>query len=313
MRYGLLVSSMAAALAVAEPSLATEVTTQDLARLSAHVYTYSQPGCEPEASERTCPPPPYGFRAVKPGREAAAFQHAASGTLVVAYTGTRLKEKLDIQEDVGIALAMLDYFGQLLGFKGNVPEMVEFEQPARVAIDERVALSLAFLDEIETLEGRRAVLTGHSLGGFLAQVVAAKRGNRAETFNAPGALGYLSGAALPPERPDILNHVRLWDIVGTKGCHIGTARAYDSDRGPAGVTHDLIYNHGIDAFAAGLEGRRFIYNQAVDWSKPEADTPPLAAPLKTYCTVYCRLIDGPDKRVRAPCPDEVQTPATPPT
>lgn len=63
----------------------------------------------------------------------------------------------------------------------------------------------------------RVVITGHSLGGYVAQVIAAERDLDALTFNAPGALAYAPKLQGRKTR----NIARANDVVGQFGTHIG--------------------------------------------------------------------------------------------
>jgi len=68
------------------------------------------------------------------------------------------------------------------------------------------------------------VITGHSLGGYLAQVVGGYYQVRTETFNAPGALhGGRKSSTL------VTNHVRRTDVVGRLGRHIGKVLLYPDE------------------------------------------------------------------------------------
>jgi hypothetical protein len=66
-------------------------------------------------------------------------------------------------------------------------------------------------------------VTGHSLGGFLAQTVAASQGCAGVTFNAPGAAEYLAAAHLPVrhEPVPVRNLYRSHDVVGSYMTHLG--------------------------------------------------------------------------------------------
>ncbi|RZL45097.1 MAG: DUF2974 domain-containing protein, partial [Variovorax sp.] len=73
-------------------------------------------------------------------------------------------------------------------------------------------------------------ITGHSLGGTLAEITAARTGLHAETFNSygPGALTGLDryGVDVKAPHPNIVNHVRATDVVGSGGPHLGSTRPY---------------------------------------------------------------------------------------
>jgi hypothetical protein len=67
-------------------------------------------------------------------------------------------------------------------------------------------------------------VTGHSLGGGLAEANAARFGLRGETFNAYGAAGLIRGT---PEGGDrVINHVRAGDPVSAANRHFGEVKIY---------------------------------------------------------------------------------------
>jgi hypothetical protein len=70
-------------------------------------------------------------------------------------------------------------------------------------------------------------VTGHSLGGALAQMTAAEYGLRGETFNAYGAAG-LHGT--PAGGSQVVNHVRATDMVSAAGRHFGSVRIYATEQ-----------------------------------------------------------------------------------
>ncbi|RYF28875.1 MAG: DUF2974 domain-containing protein, partial [Comamonadaceae bacterium] len=99
--------------------------------------------------------------------------------------------------------------------------------------------AVAFTDRVIALARQRAEekghalnvsLTGHSLGGTLAEITAARTGLHAETFNSygPGALTGLDryGVDVKAAHPNIVNHVRATDVVGSGGPHLGSTRTY---------------------------------------------------------------------------------------
>jgi hypothetical protein len=67
-------------------------------------------------------------------------------------------------------------------------------------------------------------VTGHSLGGTLAQITAHEFGLRGETFNAYGAAGLRQG--VPAGGNDVINHVRATDVVSAASPHFGQTRVY---------------------------------------------------------------------------------------
>jgi len=74
--------------------------------------------------------------------------------------------------------------------------------------------------------GYTIYLTGHSLGGFLAQVVGATQGANTVTFAAPGAQEYLTACKLRTKdlTPFTVRQLsRANDLVGSFGTHVGQA------------------------------------------------------------------------------------------
>ncbi len=70
----------------------------------------------------------------------------------------------------------------------------------------------------------QVTVTGHSLGGTLAQITAHEFGLRGETFNAYGAAGLRQG--VPAGGNDVVNHVRATDVVSAASPHYGQTRVY---------------------------------------------------------------------------------------
>ena len=86
--------------------------------------------------------------------------------------------------------------------------------------------------------GYEVYVTGHSLGGFLAQLVAAKEGVPAVTFNAPGAEEYATKRKLALKSLALIRNIyRANDIVGSFATHLGLseeAKNFYDDRPEAG-------------------------------------------------------------------------------
>lgn len=71
-------------------------------------------------------------------------------------------------------------------------------------------------------------VTGHSLGGTLAEISAARYGLHGETFNAYGAAGLLQG--VPAGGNQVIDHVRAGDLVSAASEHFGEVRVYASQQ-----------------------------------------------------------------------------------
>ena len=87
--------------------------------------------------------------------------------------------------------------------------------------DARDLVELAI--EMARQDGTNVTVTGHSLGGFLAQVTSHEYGLRGETFNAYGAAGLYG---VPEGGSQVVNHVRATDMVGAANRHFGETRVY---------------------------------------------------------------------------------------
>ena len=84
--------------------------------------------------------------------------------------------------------------------------------------------------DLARAEGERSghappvTVTGHSLGGTLAQITAHRFDLHGETFNAYGAAGLRQG--VPAGGDNIVNHVRATDVVSAGSPHYGQVRVY---------------------------------------------------------------------------------------
>lgn len=90
--------------------------------------------------------------------------------------------------------------------------------------------------------GSNISITGHSLGGALAQIVGSEENNYTVTFNAPG----MANQAAPYGSTNVLNYVNMNDFIGSYGTHVGTTRYYLPD----GITNDGSFLPHSDYVAA---------------------------------------------------------------
>jgi pimeloyl-ACP methyl ester carboxylesterase len=92
-------------------------------------------------------------------------------------------------------------------------------------------------------------VTGHSLGGYLAQAVASRTGVKGLTFNAPGA----SREQKTPNN-NIINYIRVDDVVGITGKHIGSVVKYPNIKFELSKSFSfIINNHSTAPFISDLE------------------------------------------------------------
>lgn len=167
--------------------------------------------------------PPPGFSVVSEvspvndaasGFQAVAYRHDTTGQIWVAFRGT---------DDAKDAAADLQ-----LGAKqyvGGVPGPDVFQRQVDLAHEFTSKLQSQFPDQ-------DLRLTGHSLGGGLAQIEAARSNLAAETFNAPGVKSYLESQYPEASHASrIVNHMRDSDVVSKHDDHIGQVNVYEDYTG----------------------------------------------------------------------------------
>ena len=159
------------------------------------------------------------------GFQATAYQRVDTGEVVIAFRGTEFDREPvhDGVVDVGMALA---------GVNAQAADAEAFTK--------RV-LKQAKADAQESHLPLNVTVTGHSLGGTLAQLEAHKLGLRGETFNAFGAAGLVHG--VPKGGHQVINHVRAGDAVSAASAHFGQVRVYAAQQdidtlGKAGYRDD---------------------------------------------------------------------------
>lgn len=144
------------------------------------------------------------------GYQGIVYQRVDTQEIVVAHRGTETKRQL--KEDG------LYTDGGMLATRYN-------NQAAEALELTRYALNYAQ----EVGRGGKAPqvsVTGHSLGGDLAQVTAHHYGLKGETFNAYGAVSL--DRRIPEGGSDVINHVMAGDTVSAASKHYGQVRIYAS-------------------------------------------------------------------------------------
>lgn len=164
------------------------------------------------------PPHPYEVRTVyepSSGYRGVIYRNMESGDYVIAHTGTEFDtDKIRDGLLADAQMALLKVNQQL----DDARDLVE------------LAVEMAIRD------GTRVTVTGHSLGGFLAQVTAHENGLRGETFNAYGAAGLYG---VPEGGSQVINHLRATDMVGAANRHYGEVRVYATQQDV-----DTLLGHG---------------------------------------------------------------------
>lgn len=145
------------------------------------------------------------------GFQAQAYQRedVTPNQVIVAFRGTEFDREpiRDGGVDAGMVLTGVNLqTGDALAFTKRV-----MEQAREAASDQGVPPP-------------DITVTGHSLGGTLAEISAARYGLHGETFNAYGAAGLLQG--IPAGGNQVIDHVRAGDIVSAASTHFGEVRIY---------------------------------------------------------------------------------------
>ena len=142
------------------------------------------------------------------GYQGTIYQRADTREIVVAHRGTEFDReafKDGVRADGGMVLN-----------RSNL------QVPDAIALT-RKALQLA---QDQTVGGQTppVTVTGHSLGGTLAQVSAHYFGLKGETINAYGAASL--NLRIPEGGTDVTNHVMAGDLVSAGGAHYGRVKIY---------------------------------------------------------------------------------------
>ncbi|MFZ5662624.1 MAG: lipase family protein, partial [Pseudomonadota bacterium] len=149
------------------------------------------------------------YRQGKNGYQGVLYRNTRTGEYVLAHRGTETKAGLaELARD-----AVLTDLGMV-----------------RTSLNLQTVDALAFTREAlerARQNGGTLTVTGHSLGGCLAQITASHYGLRGETFNAYGAarLAYYHDGVMrivPEGGAQVVNHVRATDLVSAASAHFGT-------------------------------------------------------------------------------------------
>ena len=184
------------------------------------------------------------------GFQATAYRRRDQDEVVIAYRGTEFQREPLRDGGVDAAMVLTGINPQEVGARSFTEEVVSLV--GRLDWDKGTPTHIS--------------VTGHSLGGTLAELNGARFGFDGQTFNAYGA------ADLAPDLKDkhtrVVNHVRAGDPVSAASAHLGEVRIYAAQRDiyridAAGYGHHDRFNnlrtalatdfsaHGIENFVSG--------------------------------------------------------------
>jgi hypothetical protein len=138
------------------------------------------------------------------GYQGTAYQRLDTGEVIIAHRGTEFDR--EPVHDGGVDAGMV-----LAGVNAQTPDAMAFtKRVIEHAQQQSPPLHVS--------------VTGHSLGGTLAEITAYEYGLHGETFNAYGAAGLLQG--IPKGGHQVIDHVRAGDVVSAASPHFGEVHIY---------------------------------------------------------------------------------------
>lgn len=161
------------------------------------------------------------------GYAGTIYQRTDTGEMVVAHRGTEFELSRNGLQDVLLTDASMVVNRRTNG-----------------QADEAVALTRRAI-ELAGGDPSRVTVTGHSLGGTLAQVAAAETGVRGETFNAYGAVG-LERRGIREGGDTVVNHVMSSDPVSAASRHFGQVRTYATTEEIDRMQHPVLGRYSND-------------------------------------------------------------------
>jgi len=194
----------------------TKLSSQDYAELANDTYTDYRVGLSDPNNPELTPSGNYKIlehvNNAKNGYQGTIYQRIDGGDIIVSHRGTE-----EIWKDGVIA------DGSMVTRRTN-PQAEDAVELTRRALE--YAKTVGERPGAQTPE---VTVTGHSLGGTLAQVSAHHFDLRGETFNAYGAASL--DLKIPPGPNDrMVNHVMANDVVSAGSPHYGSVRTYATEK-----------------------------------------------------------------------------------
>lgn len=195
------------------------------------------------------------------GFQAVALRSAVTGDIEISFRGTELKTDRgrDVVTDVGMVRHLIN------------------NQLADADMFTRRVLKAAEAETIRTGHQVHVSVTGHSLGGTHAEVMASRYKLPGEAFNGYGAvdLDYGVTQGQPKDAPPFINHAKATDIVSAASRHYGTVKVYATEQDVADLKAGRYLDapdprHPANPMIAGQLGAHFISNFAPEPGEGES-------------------------------------------
>ncbi|WP_374494051.1 hypothetical protein [Brachymonas sp.] len=189
------------------------ISTDQYAELSFHAYDDIKVGVRPPNHEEEVTYKGVDYKILehannpRTGYQGTIYQRKDTGEIVVAHRGTESPKK-DLQDAITDADMVRHHHNQ------QVDDAIRLTQHAieRAHNDPRLP---------------PVTVTGHSLGGTLAEITAHKFKLHGETFNPYGAAGL--DLHIPEGGTAVINHVLAGDAVSAASPHYGQVRIYATE------------------------------------------------------------------------------------
>ncbi|HET6431510.1 MAG TPA: XVIPCD domain-containing protein [Dyella sp.] len=195
------------------------------------------------------------------GFQGVALRSATTGDIEISFRGTELGTDWgrDAVTDAGMVKRLVN--NQL----GDADKF--FRRVAGTARSETLSTGLPI----------QISVTGHSLGGTHAEVIAYRYKLPGEAFNGYGSVGLAYGVpeGQPQDAPPFINHVKATDIVSAASRHYGTVVGYATKQDVAALRAGRYLDtpdprHPPNPMITGQISAHFITNFAPEASKGES-------------------------------------------
>ncbi len=189
------------------------ITSQDYAALSDDAYKDRAVGRRAPGQEE---------KVILNGHEYKILEHVDNR--LNGYQGT-VYQRVDRKEIV-IAHRGTEQIGRdgILTDGGMVVARTNVQAPDAIALTQRTLEAAAAQSRLSGGPTPQVTVTGHSLGGALAQITSHHFNIKGETFNAYGAVSL--GYRIPEGGNTMINHVMASDPVSAASPHFGQVRIY---------------------------------------------------------------------------------------